>query len=144
MQKILWKQLQIKSHLLPKGKHWLKQTLATGFFIVQIFKGLCFSSSAEIGVEKNTDKLMTWNNLSKANETSFHKTIVDSNLKAMLFSSIFGSIAVLSFLGNLLLCLAICRRRKRLSKPYNILMINRAAMDMLIGLNFFQTNLVRF
>ena len=129
---------------ITKGKHWLKQTLATGFFIVQIFKGLCFSSSAEIGVEKNTDKLMTWNNLSKANETSFHKTIVDSNLKAMLFSSIFGSIAVLSFLGNLLLCLAICRRRKRLSKPYNILMINRAAMDMLIGLNFFQTNLVRF
>ena len=136
--------MQIKSHLLPKGKHWLKQTLATGFLIVQSFKGLCFSSSAEIGVEKNTDKLMTWNNLSKANETSFHKNIVDSNLKAMLFSSIFGSIAVLSFLGNLLLCLAICRRRKRLSKPYNILMINRAAMDMLIGLNFFQTNLVRF
>ena len=136
--------MQIKSHLLPKGKHWLKQTLATGFLIVQIFKGLCFSSSAEIGVEKNTDKLMTWNNLSKANETSFHKNIVDSNLKAMLFSSIFGSIAVLSFLGNLLLCLVICRRRKRLSKPYNILMINRTAMDMLIGLNFFQTNVVRF
>lgn len=81
---------------------------------------------------------MTWNNLSKANETSFHKNIVDSNLKAMLFSSIFGSIAVLSFLGNLLLCLVICRHRKRLSKPYNILMINRAAMDMLIGLNFFK------
>ena len=136
--------MQIKWHLLPKGKHWLKQTLATGFLIVQIFKGLCFSSSAEIGVEKNTDKLMTWNNLSKANETSFHKNIVDSNLKAMLFSSIFGSTAVLSFLGNLLLCLVICRHRKRLSKPYNILMINRAAMDMLIGLNFFQTNLVRF
>lgn len=136
--------MQIKSHLLPKGKHWLKQTLATGFLIVQIFKGLCFSSSAEIGVEKNTDKLMTWNSLSKANETSFHKSIVDSNLKAMLFSSIFGSIAVLSFLGNLLLCLVICRRRKRLSKPYNILMLNLAATDMLIGLNFFQTNLVRF
>ena len=136
--------MQIKSHLLPKGKHWLKQTLATSFLIVQSFKGLCFSSSAEIGVEKNTDKLMTWNNLSKANETSFHKNIVDSNLKTMLFSSIFGSIAVLSFLGNLLLCLVICRRRKRLSKPYNILMINRTAMDMLIGLNFFQTNLVRF
>lgn len=136
--------MQIKSHLLPKGKHWLKQTLATGFLIVQIFKGLFFSSSAEIGVEKNTDKLMTWNNLSKANETSFHKNIVDSNLKTMLFSSIFGSIAVLSFLGNLLLCLVICRRRKRLSKPYKILMINRTAMDMLIGLNFFQTNLVRF
>lgn len=136
--------MQIKSHLLPKGKHWLKQTLATSFLIVQSFKGLCFSSSAEIGVEKNTDKLMTWNNLSKANETSFHKNIVDSNLKTMLFSSIFGSIAVLSFLGNLLLCLVICRHRKRLSKPYNILMINRTAMDMLIGLNFFQTNLVRF
>ena len=136
--------MQIKSHLLPKGKHWLKQTLATGFLIVQIFKGLCFSSSAEIGVEKNTDKVMTWNNLSKANETSFHKNVVDSNLKAMLFSSIFGSIAVLSFLGNLLLCLVICRHRKRLSKPYNIFDDKSRSHGYVDRFEFFQTNLVRF
>ena len=88
-------------------------------------------------LKKKADKRTTCNNLSKANEKSFHQNTVDSNLKAMWFSSLFGSIAVLSFLGNLLLCLVICRRRKLLSKPYNILMLNLAATDMLIGLNFF-------
>ena len=80
---------------------------------------------------------MTWRNSSKANETSFHQNKVDSNLEAILYRSIFGSIAALSFLGNLLLCLVICRRRKLLSRPYNILMLNLAATDMLTGLNLF-------
>ena len=80
---------------------------------------------------------MTWRNSSTANETSFHQNKVDSNLEAILYRSIFGSIAILSFLGNLLLCLVICRRRKLLSRPYNNLMLNLAATDMLTGLNLF-------
>ena len=47
--------------------------------------------------------------------------------------SIFGVIAVLSILGNLLLCLVISRKRSMLKKPYNVLILNLAVTDMLMG-----------
>lgn len=53
----------------------------------------------------------------------------------LLYKGIFGSIAVLAFLGNLLLCFVICRRRDLLSKPYNILILNLTATDLLTGMS---------
>ena len=46
---------------------------------------------------------------------------------------IFGAIATLSFLGNLLLCVVISRKRSMLKQPYNVLILNLAVTDMLTG-----------
>ena len=85
---------------------------------------------------------MKWNNSSVTNETSVQQHDVETELTTMMRYT-FGSIAVLSFFGNLLLCVVICRRRKLLEKTYNILMLNLAVTDMLTGvyncaLNFMQ------
>ena len=50
-----------------------------------------------------------------------------------VYKSIFGGIAVSSFVGNLLLCVIICRKRLLLSKTYNLLLLNLAVTDMLTG-----------
>lgn len=50
------------------------------------------------------------------------------------FKFLFGNIAAFSFLGNLLLSMAICRRRQLLLKTYNLLVLNLAITDMLTGL----------
>lgn len=54
---------------------------------------------------------MFWNNSNQVNETSRQQSKDDGNLKTTLYSGIFGNIAVLAFLANLLLCFVICRRR---------------------------------
>lgn len=76
---------------------------------------------------------MFWNNSSQVNETSLQQNRDDGNLETTLYRSIFGSIAVLAFVANLLLCFVICRRRDLLSKPYNILILNLTATDLLTG-----------
>lgn len=54
--------------------------------------------------------------------------------KVDTFNVMFGNIAVFSFVGNLLLCVAIYRRRHLLFKTYNILVLNLAITDILSGL----------
>lgn len=83
---------------------------------------------------------MSWNknnsltfNESHQQHSNQTRNSVESNLKTSMYY-IFGSIAALSFLGNFLLCLVICRRRKLLSKTYNTLMLNLAVTDTLTGL----------
>ena len=78
---------------------------------------------------------MFWNNSSQVNETSLQRNRDDGNLETTLYKGIFGSIAVVAFLGNLLLCFVICRRRDLLSKPYNILILNLTATDLLTGMS---------
>lgn len=88
------------------------------------------------------DTIVTRMNWNKSNSESHlqhaNKTLdnLNANLKTTMHY-IFGSIAALSFFGNFLLCLVICRRRKLLSKTYNILMSNLAITDMLTGLQNF-------
>ncbi len=57
---------------------------------------------------------------------------VDYNVSDV-YKFIFGGIAIGSFLGNFLLCVAICRRRSLLSKMYNMLVLSLAITDMLTG-----------
>lgn len=45
----------------------------------------------------------------------------------------FGIIVVLSFVGNVLICVVILRRKSLLRKPCNILILNLAATDLLTG-----------
>ena len=78
---------------------------------------------------------MFWNNSSQVNETSLQQNRDDGNLETTLYRGIFGTIAVLAFLANLLLCFVICRRRDLLSKPYNILILNLTATDLLTGMS---------
>ena len=72
-------------------------------------------------------------NSSDANETSLHPTR-QHQYKIDAFKFLFGNIAALSFLGNLLLSMAICKRRQLLLKTYNLLVLNLAITDMLTGL----------
>lgn len=78
----------------------------------------------------NSSFALNESHLQHSNQT---RDIVDSQLKTVM-SDIFGSIAALSFVGNFLLFLVMCRLRKLLSKTYNILMFNLAITDMLTGL----------
>ena len=57
---------------------------------------------------------------------------VDYNVSDV-YKIVFGAIATLSFIGNVLLCLAICKRRSLLLKTYNMLVLNLAVTDMLTG-----------
>ena len=72
-------------------------------------------------------------NRSNGNESSLHPTR-QHQYKIDAFKFLFGNIAAFSFLGNLLLSLAICRRRQLLLKTYNLLVLNLAITDMLTGL----------
>lgn len=45
----------------------------------------------------------------------------------------FGIIAVLAFVGNFLICVVIVRKKRLLSKQYNILILNLAVTDLLTG-----------
>ncbi|XP_031574595.1 histamine H2 receptor-like [Actinia tenebrosa] len=53
--------------------------------------------------------------------------------------ALFGVVAGLSLVGNLLLCIVILRRRTMLTKTYNILIFNLAIADMLTGVFLFMT-----
>lgn len=80
---------------------------------------------------------ITWTSSSSSNDTFIHPTRpyhdkVDYNV-SNVYKFIFGGIAIVSFLGNLLLCVAICRRRSLLSKTYNMLVLSLAITDMLTG-----------
>lgn len=72
-------------------------------------------------------------NSSNVNESSLHPTR-QHQYKIDAFKFLFGSIATLSFFGNLLLSVAICKRRQLLLKTYNLLVLNLAITDMLTGL----------
>ena len=50
--------------------------------------------------------------------------------------ALFGVVAGLSLIGNLLLCIVMLRRRTMLTKTYNILIFNLAIADMLTGWSF--------
>lgn len=45
----------------------------------------------------------------------------------------FGIISVLAFVGNFLICVVIVRKKRLLSKQYNILILNLAVTDLLTG-----------
>ena len=47
---------------------------------------------------------------------------------------LFGVVAGLSVVGNMLLCIVMIRRRAMLGKTYNILIFNLAVADMLTGI----------
>lgn len=51
----------------------------------------------------------------------------------LTMTAVCGFIALLSFVGNLLLCVVILKRRSMLAKPYNVLIFNLAVTDMLTG-----------
>ena len=72
-------------------------------------------------------------NYTDANDSSLHPTRQHQN-KIDAFKFLFGTIAALSFLGNLLLSMAVCKRRQLLLKTYNLLVLNLAITDMLTGL----------
>ena len=52
---------------------------------------------------------------------------------SLVVTTVCGSIAIFSIIGNLLLCIVILKRRSMLTKPYNVLIFNLAATDMLTG-----------
>lgn len=56
---------------------------------------------------------------------------------SLTMTAVCGFIALLSFVGNLLLCVVILKRRSMLAKPYNVLIFNLAVTDMLTGEVFF-------
>lgn len=72
-------------------------------------------------------------NCSKGNKSYLYPTQQHQD-KVDAFKVMFGNIAVLSFVGNLLLCVAICKRRHLLFKTYNQLVLNLAIADLLTGL----------
>ncbi|KAL9950286.1 hypothetical protein ACROYT_G042764 [Oculina patagonica] len=77
----------------------------------------------------------TWNASPSIKESSIPPTRpyhdkVDYNV-SNVYKFIFGGIAIVSFLGNFLFCVAICRRRSLLSKTYNVLVLSLAITDML-------------
>lgn len=52
---------------------------------------------------------------------------------SLVVTTVCGFIATFSFIGNLLLCVVILKRRSMLTKPYNVLIFNLAVTDMLTG-----------
>lgn len=56
-----------------------------------------------------------------------------SETKATIIKATFGFIAILSFVGNLFLCIVMVRKRSMLKKAYNVLIFNLAVADMLTG-----------
>ena len=79
----------------------------------------------------------SWNSNSNANISSIipsrlHHDKVDY-IVSDVYKFIFGGIAGVSFLGNLFLCVVMCKKRSLLSKTYNLLLLNLAITDMLTG-----------
>ncbi len=80
---------------------------------------------------------ITYNTSASSKESSIPPTRpyhdkVDYNVSDV-YKFVFGGIAIVSILGNFLLCVAICRRRSLLSKTYNMLVLSLAITDMLTG-----------
>ncbi len=80
---------------------------------------------------------ITWNTNASSEDSSVSPTRpyhdkVDYNVSDV-YKFFFGGIAIVSFFGNFLLCVAICRRRSLLSKTYNVLVLSLAITDMLTG-----------
>ena len=80
---------------------------------------------------------ITWNTNPSSNESSVPPTRpyhdkVDYDV-SNVYKFIFGGIAIVSILGNFILCVAIFRRRSLLSKTYNMLVLSLAITDMLTG-----------
>lgn len=94
----------------------------------------CLSFSRK---KKMNNTSAPWNtntvfNLSYSSPTRAYDHNVDNN-SSVVYKVIFGGIASVSFLGNFLLFLTICRRRSLLSKTYNMLLLSLAVTDMLTG-----------
>lgn len=80
---------------------------------------------------------ISWNSSGSSNDTFIRSSRpyhdkVDYNV-SNVYKFISGGIAIVSVLGNFLLCVAICRRRSLLSKTYNMLVLSLAVTDMLTG-----------
>ena len=71
----------------------------------------------------------------KTAELSTEESLPSSNRSGIAMQAVFGVIALLSFLGNLLFCVVLLRKKCLLKKPYNILLLVLAVTDMLTGMN---------
>lgn len=60
-----------------------------------------------------------------------------ANEHSIVMTAVCGIIALFSFIGNLLLCIVILKRRSMLTKPYNVLIFNLAVTDMLTGETYY-------
>lgn len=81
-----------------------------------------FNFSFPLKEEANSDELN--NKQMKGMSPDEHSSVM---------AAVCGLIALISFVGNLLLCVVILKRRSMLAKPYNVLIFNLAVMDMLTG-----------
>ena len=89
------------------------------------------------GISQIQNISASWNSNSNANISSvipsrLHHDKVDY-IVSDVYKFIFGGIAGVSFLGNLFLCVVMCKNRLLLSKTYNLLLLNLAITDMLTG-----------
>lgn len=79
-------------------------------------------------------KLISSTFSNKTTELSTEESLPSSNRSGVIArQAVFGVIAVLSFLGNLLFCVVLLRKKCLLKKPYNILLLVLAVTDMLTG-----------
>lgn len=80
---------------------------------------------------KHFSTIATFGN--KTPELSTEESLPSSNHSGDTMQAVFGIIAFLSFLGNLVFCVVLVRKRYLLKKPYNILLLVLAVTDMLTG-----------
>lgn len=80
-------------------------------------------------------KLLSLTFSNQTTELSTEESLPSSNHSGIAMQAVFGLIALLSFLGNLLFCVVLLRKKCLLKKPYNILLLVLAVTDMLTGTN---------
>ena len=73
-------------------------------------------------------------NCSKGDDHHSLKSLSRHAHRVNSFNVIFGVVALMSVLGNFLICVAICKCHFSRLKTYNILVFNLAVTDMLTGL----------
>lgn len=96
------------------------------------------NSSLASRLQCNVGKMNFSSNMSMIPEESNSNDMKDmrgiiSEEHSLVVTAVCGLIAVFSFIGNLLLCIVILKRRSMLTKPYNVLIFNLAVTDMLTG-----------
>ena len=96
------------------------------------------SSLASGVLQRNVSKMNFSSNISMFPEESNSNGMKDmrgmlSEEHSLVVTAVCGFIAVFSFIGNLLLCFVILKRRSMLTKPYNVLIFNLAITDLLTG-----------
>ena len=95
-------------------------------------------SSLASRLQSNVGKMNFSSNMPMIPEESNSNDMKDtrgmiSEEHSLAVTAVCGFIAVFSFIGNLLLCIVILKRRSVLTKPYNVLIFNLAVTDMLTG-----------